>query len=127
MILLIYINNIMGGTKMTPIEDLQKQKDKLINQIKNIQFMRRGTINMNYQKVPQKGKEPILRGPYYVLSWNEGGKTVGIRLKPEEVEQARKDVAAYKEFQTLTKEYVVVTEAMTEMVRNSEILDPKKN
>jgi hypothetical protein len=127
MILLIYINNIMGGCVMTLFDDLNQQRELLIQKIKNIQFMRRGTININYQKVPQKGKEPILRGPYYVLSWNEGGKTVGVRLKPEELEQARSDVAAYKEFQTLTKEYVVVTEAITELVRNNETLDPKKN
>jgi len=112
---------------MASIEVFEQRREEIIKQMRDIQYMRRGTINMNYQKVPQKGKGPILRGPYYVLSWNEGGKTVGVRLKPEEVEQAKKDVAAYKEFQILIKEYVTVTETMTEMVRNSETLDSKKN
>jgi hypothetical protein len=54
---------------MSLLQNLEKRREKILEQIKNIRFMRRGTINEQYLKVPQKGKEPLLRGPYYVLSW----------------------------------------------------------
>jgi hypothetical protein len=69
-------------------------------------------------KVLQKGKEPLLRGPYYVLSWNEEGKTRSIRLKSNELEQTKHDVEAYKNFQIFAKEFVEVTEAMTKESRS---------
>jgi len=90
--------------------------------------MRRGTINEQYLKVPRKEKEPSIRGPYYVLSRNEGGKTVGFRLKTqEELDLATKDVESYKEFNRLSKEFITVTESITDMIRSVEKADSKKN
>ena len=66
---------------MMPIEDLEKRREELLSQIEEIRTMKRETINEQYLKVPRKEKEPALRGPYYVLSRNEGGKTVGFRIK----------------------------------------------
>ena len=110
------------------IEDLKKRRDELIEQIKGITMMRRGTINENYLKVKRKGKEPSIRGPYYVLSRNEGGKTVGFRLKTqEEIAFAQKDVDSYKEFNKISKEFVTVTESITDFIRSGGITDSKKN
>jgi len=78
----------------------------------------------------QYEKEPSIRGPYYILSRNEGGKTIGFRLKnQEELELAKKDVEAYKEFNKLTKEYVTVTENITDILRSDKKTDSdsKKN
>jgi hypothetical protein len=103
---------------MSLLQNLEKQRKKNIRTIKSIRFMRRGTISEPYLKVPQKVKEPLLRGPYYVLSWNEDGKTRGIRLKPNELEQTKKDIKAYKNFQILAKEFVKIAEAMTKKSRS---------
>jgi hypothetical protein len=101
---------------------------QLIEKIKEIRTMRRGTINEQYLKVPRKEKEPSIRGPYYVLSRNEGGKTVGFRLKTqEELDLATKDVESYKEFNRLSKEFITVTESITDMIRSVEKADSKKN
>ena len=113
---------------MMNLEDLVRVREEIIEKIKEIRTMRRGTINEQYLKVPRKEKEPSIKGPYYVLSRNEGGKTVGFRLNSqEELELATKDVEAYKEFNKLTKEFVSVTESITDIIRSGEKTDPKKN
>lgn len=110
---------------MFSIQDLKNRKLKILDQIGNIQYMRRGTINEQFLKVPQKGAEPAVRGPYYVLSWNEDGRTRSVRIKPSELEQIRQDVEAYKHFQALTKEFIEITETITKENRLEQI-DLKK-
>jgi len=113
---------------MMNLEDLVRVREEIIEKIKEIRTMRRGTINEQYLKVPRKEKEPSIRGPYYVLSRNEGGKTVGFRLKTqEELDLATKDVESYKEFNRLSKEFITVTESITDMIRSVEKADSKKN
>ena len=113
---------------MIPIEDLEKRREELLSQIEEIRTMKRGTINEQYLKVPRKEKEPALRGPYYVLSRNEGGKTVGFRIKNDEkLKLLQQDVENYKRFNDLSKEFVSVMEAITDIKRSGSITDSKKN
>ena len=90
-------------------------------EIRAIRSMKRGTINEQYMKVPHKGKEqPVLRGPYYVFSRREGGKTVSERLtSPAALASAKADVAAHKRFVALCKEYEILTEKLGTIERNS--------
>jgi hypothetical protein len=73
--------------------------------------MRRGTINEQHFKTRLKGKKGIvLQGPYYVLSRREGEKTVSKRLRSlGELEEAQREVAAYKRFMTLCREFEELT------------------
>ena len=110
------------------LEDLVRVREEIIEKIKEIRTMKRGTINEQFLKVSRKEKEPSIKGPYYVLSRNEGRKTVGFRLNSqEELELATKDVEAYKEFNKLTKEFVSVTESITDIIKSGEKTDSKKN
>lgn len=106
---------------MEVIEEVEARREAILEEIRGMRSMRRGTVNEQYAKVSHKGKkDPVLRGPYYVLSRNEGGKTVGWRLKtPEEVEQAKEDVAAYRHFKGLCKEFEELTEKLGELERAS--------
>jgi hypothetical protein len=110
---------------MYSIEDLRNRRQKIHDEIGDIQYMQRGTINEQYLKVPQKGAEPAVRGPYYVLSWNEDGKTRSTRIKLEELDQIQQDIEAYKHFQILSKEFIEITEKITKETR-SEQNDLKK-
>jgi len=113
---------------MMSIEVLEKRREELLAQIEEISTMKRGTINEQYLKVSRKGKEPSLRGPYYVLSRNEGGKTVGFRVKNDEkLKLLQQDVENYKRFNDLSKEFVSVMEAITDIKRSGSIIDSKKN
>ncbi len=99
---------------MDVIEGIEARREAVLQEMRSIKSMKRGTINEQYLKVPQKGSsKPALRGPYHVLSRREGNKTVSERLTtPEQLEQARKDVEAHKRFTGLCKEFEGLTERL---------------
>jgi len=104
---------------MEAIEEIERKRQEILNQISSTRSMRRGTINEQFYKAQLKGqRRPILRGPYYVLSRREGGKTVSERLSsPERLKQARSDLEAYKRYAALCKEYEILTERLGDLER----------
>ena len=104
---------------MDTVRQLEQRRERILEQLREIRSVRRGTISEQYLKVPHKGQaEPVLRGPYYVLSRHLDGKTVSQRLtSPEQVAQARADVAAYHRFVALCREYEQVTEQLGQVER----------
>lgn len=100
-------------------QQLEARRLAILEEIRSIRSMRRGTLNEQYFHFRLKGKKETTRqGPYYVLSRREGHKTVSRRLtSPAAVEQARQDVAAYKTFQALCREFEQVTSRLGELER----------
>jgi hypothetical protein len=112
---------------MHTLQGIESRRDEVLQQMRSIRGMKRGTINEQYLKVPQKGAKPALRGPYYVLSRREGNKTVSERLTtPGQLEQAKMDVAAHRKFVELCKEFEVLTERMGMLLRQAEGSEEKK-
>jgi len=112
---------------LKPMTELENQREAVLQQMRTIRSMKRGTINEQYLKVPQKGSKPALRGPYYVLSRREGNKTVSERLStPAQVEQAKIDIAAHKKFTGLCKEFEILTEQMGALQRKTHDSEWKK-
>lgn len=95
---------------MDVIEDLDAKREQILEQMRAIRSMSRGSVTEQLLKVKHKGKQkPVLRGPYWVHTWKEGRKTVGRRLSREEADQVQKDVEAHKEFVALCKQYEELT------------------
>ncbi len=112
---------------MQTLQGIESRRDEVLRQMRSLRSMKRGTINEQYLKVPQKGTKPALRGPYYVLSRREGNKTVSERLRtPTQLEQARMDVAAHRKFVELCKEFEVLTERLGILLRQAEGSEEKK-
>jgi len=91
--------------------------------------MERGTINEQYLSVRHKGrKQPVKRGPYYVFSRREGNKTVSRRLtSPEQLQQARQDVARHERFVALCRAFEGLTERLGKLERGEpELVREKK-
>jgi hypothetical protein len=102
---------------MQSIPELEARRNKIAEQMLSIRSMRRGTINEQYLKVAHKGKEePVLKGPYYVISRRQGNKTVSVRLtSASAVERAKKDVENHKLFNRLCRKFEAITEKMGEL------------
>lgn len=112
---------------MKTLLDIETRREAVLQQMRSIRSMKRGTINEQYLKVPQKGSEPALRGPYHVLSRREGNKTVSERLTaPEQLAQAKQDIAAHRKFMELCKEFEILTERMGFLRRQAEGPEEKK-
>ncbi len=95
---------------METARSLDEKRERVLEQMRALRSMRRGSVTEQYLKVPRKGKrKPVVRGPYWVHTWKEGGKTVGQRLSREEAAQVKKDVEAHKKFVALCKEFETLT------------------
>jgi hypothetical protein len=114
--------------RMDMIQELETRRNSILEEMRSIRSMRRGTINEQYFKVPLKGREETrLQGPYYVLSRREGKKTVSERLGSlGEVDEARTDVAAYKRFSLLCREFEQLTTQLGELEREPGVEREKK-
>jgi hypothetical protein len=110
------------------VQELEAQRNVVLEEMRSIRSMRRGTINEQYFKTRLKGRKGIVhQGPYYVLSRREGQKTVSNRLRSEaELEQARSDVAEYKRFLGLCQEFERLTARLGELERNEQGLEQEK-
>lgn len=105
---------------MKQIKEIEERREEILRQMRGIRSMERGTITEQYLKVWHQGKpEPVLRGPYYVLSRRGEKKTVGYRLtSAEELSRARADVEAHKRFLDLCREYEGLTERLGQLERS---------
>jgi len=113
---------------MDTLQQLEARRNAILEEIRSIRSMKRGTVNEQYFKTRLKGRKGIVhQGPYYVFSRREGEKTVSHRLRSEvELQQARKDVAEYKRFLGLCREFERVTERLGELERSGQGLEQEK-
>ena len=113
---------------MDPIQEIESRRNAILEEIRSIRSMKRGTINEQYFKGYLKGKKgAVKRGPYYVLSRREGAKTVSQRLvSPQELQGAQQDVASYRRFVLLWREFEQLTEKMGELERQASDLTEEK-
>jgi hypothetical protein len=114
---------------METVQELEAQRNAILEQMRSIRSMRRGTINGQHFKTHLKGRKGVaLQGPYYVLSRREGEKTVSKRLKsPAELEQAQGDISEYKRFMELCQQFERMTARLGELEREQQcVLEEKK-
>ena len=113
---------------MDTVQELEVRRNAIIEQMRSIRSMRRGTINGQHFKTRLKGRKGVvLQGPYYVLSRREGEKTVSKRLTSLiELERAREDVAEYKKFLGLCQEFERLTARLGELERAEQGLEQEK-
>jgi hypothetical protein len=104
---------------MPTIQELESKRDAVLQEMRAIRSMKRGSISEQYLKVRHQGiKEPVTRGPYHVFSRHEPrtGKTVSWRLTSKEaIERARADISSYQRFVALCREYQDLTETLGEL------------
>ena len=100
-------------------KEIEVRRNAILEEMRLIRSMQKGTINEQYFKTHPKGKKkPVLRGPYYVLSRHKDGKTRSRRLRSKsDLEQAQKDIVSYRKFVELCREFEQLTERLGELER----------
>src|SRR5512139_2272217 len=113
---------------MNTVQQLEARRNAVLEEMRSIRSMRRGTVNEQYFKTRLKGRRGIMRqGPYYVLSRREGDKTLSRRLRSAaELEQAQKDVGEYKKFLGLCQEFERLTARLGELERSEQGIEQEK-
>ena len=113
---------------MDTVQGLEARRSGILEEMRSIRSMRRGTINEQYFKTRLKGRKGMVhQGPYYVLSRREEEKTVSRRLRSAaELEEARKGVAEYKRFMGLCQEFGRLTARLGELERVEQGLEQEK-
>jgi Family of unknown function (DUF6788) len=113
---------------MDTVRQLETRRNAILEEMRSIRSMRRGTINEQYFKIRLKGRKGMVhQGPYYVLSRREGEKTVSRRLRSAaELEETRKDVVEYKRFLGLCQEFERLTARLGELERGEQGLEQEK-
>ena len=106
---------------MNQLKTIEARREEILREMRGIRAMERGTITEQFLKVPHQGqKEPVLRGPYYVISRRGEKKTEGRRLtSAEALARARGDVEAHQRFSELCREYEELTERLGQLERQS--------
>jgi hypothetical protein len=113
---------------MDTVQQLEARRNAVLEEMRSIRSMRRGTINEQYFRTRLRGRKGIVhQGPYYVLSRREGEKTVSKRLRSGgELQQAQRDVAEYKRFLGLCQEFERLTARLGELERADQGLEQEK-
>lgn len=100
----------------TAIHELETRRQQLADELLDIRSLVRGALTEQFLKVPRKGQEePVVRGPYFVLSRSQNGKTKSQRVKMTDVEQVKQDVANHQRFKALCEEFAALTEQLGEI------------
>jgi hypothetical protein len=99
------------------IAALERRREQVLEAMRSIRTMRPGAVSEQYLKVKHKGeKDAVPRGPYYLWQYYENGKPVRLRLtSAHEVARARQEVAQYKRFGELCKEFEELTRRLGEL------------
>jgi len=98
---------------------LEKRRLQIISEIKEIESMRRGTLNEIYRKQELKSGAVAKRGPFYnITTKGKANKTITVAVPRKDAVRVRKEIDDYKRFRLLCEEYIDVCEAIALLSEN---------
>lgn len=113
---------------MDSMGDLEARREAILGEMRSLRSIKRGSVNEQYLKIHHKGeREPVLRGPYYVASRSQGGKTISRRLtSSQEIAHALEANSQFQRFRALCREFILVTERLAELPPTGAQESPEK-
>ena len=86
--------------KHKTLTQIEKRVEKIKHELKSIQQMRPGSLTRQYHNPKDK------TGAYYQLSYTHKMKSRTEYVRPEYVEQLRKQISQYKRFKELVEKWI---------------------
>ena len=86
--------------KYKTLTQIEKRIEKIKQELQSIQQMRPGSLTCQYRNPKDK------TGAYYQISYTHKMKSRTEYVRPEYVEQLRKQISEYKRFKELVEEWI---------------------
>ena len=107
-----------------PLQALRLQRDAVVERMKQIDHLRRGSLSRQFFKTKREGKI-IKSGPYFVLQCFFKGKKRSERISASRAGEVEKQVENFRLFNSLAEEFVSLSDQITQL--ESSVDDGKKN
>ena len=106
------------------IQSLRSQRAAVLERMKQIDHLRRGSLSRQFFKSRRDGKI-IEAGPYFVLQCSFKGKKCSERICVTDAEQVEKHVENFRRFNGLAEAFVTLSDQITQLECAAD--DSKKN
>lgn len=95
---------------------LLKRRQQLLLQIQDLKQIRRGSVSEQFVEATLKNGCRVRRGPYHLYTFKDKQQTVSRRLcNSSEVKICREQIAAFRQFQELTAELLLIGEQLSDL------------
>ena len=96
-------------------EKLKVRQEEVIAELSSLVEMRRGSITEQYMESVRKDGSKVRRGPYYLYTFKEKGKTVSRRIKASEAKTYQEQIDNFRRFKELTSELRSIGEQLGDL------------
>ena len=96
------------------IQSLRSKRDAVLEQMKQIDHLRRGSLSRQFFKTRRDGKV-IESGPYFVLQGSFKGKKCSERIAAADAGQVEKHVENFRLFNGLAEEFITLSDQITQL------------
>lgn len=96
------------------IQALRSQRDAVLDRMKQIDHLRRGSLSRQFFKGNRDGKT-VEFGPYFVLQCSFNGKKCSERIAASDAEQVERQVENFRLFNDLAEEFVSLSDQITQL------------
>jgi hypothetical protein len=101
---------------MDSMQELSRQRARLIEQIGELGPMRMGTVTEQMLPTRRADGSIYRRGPYLTYTFRKGGKTCGRHLRNDrEADLYRRQIEAFRRYQELSSELVEVSQRLADL------------
>jgi hypothetical protein len=106
----------MAAPTKTPFSALEIQRQSLLDQLAQLQQIRRGSLTEQFLMVKRKDGSRVKRGPYPLLTKKDGVKTISQRLcDPAVCALYRQQIEAMRQFENVVGQLVQIGEKLSDL------------
>ena len=101
-----------------PLHQLCAQREAILNQLKALDRLRRGTLSRQMFTKTRGGKT-VAQGPYFILQGFHHGTKFSQRIPAEAAETVQHQVNNFKQFQALADQCISLTDQITQLTQGA--------